>query len=118
MGSKQDHAGVGGEDRPGREESAPLGYQNWKYVMEAKRGRRIQLDVIAESAARGLVAPEDPDVGVGGIGADGRPRSPPLVLLLLRTCHYQRKDSPVEALTLSPEALRVCTMSCTHWSLW
>lgn len=88
MGLKQDHAGVGGEDQLGREESAPLGYQNWKYVIEAKMGRRIQLDRIAESAARGLVAPEDPDVGVGSTGADGRgnvsrPRSPLLVLLLL-----------------------------------
>lgn len=82
--------------------------------MEAKTDRRIQLDHElgesgADSAARSLVAPEDPDAGVG-TGADGRRNvsrrhSPPVVLLLLQTCHYQRKDSPVEALTLSPEPL-------------
>ncbi len=80
--------------------------------MEVNTGRRIQLDRKfgesgADSAARGLAAPEDPDVGLG-IGADGRcnvSKPPPPVLLLLQTCHYQRKDSPVEALTLSPEPL-------------
>lgn len=80
--------------------------------MEANIGRRIQLDHEfgesgAESAARGLVAPEDPDAGLG-TGDDGRgdvSTPPPPVLLLLQTCHYQRKDSPVEALTLSPEPL-------------
>ncbi len=81
--------------------------------MEANTDRRIQLDRDfdesgADSGPHGFVAPEDPDVVVGA-GADGRenvskPPSPP-VLLLLQTCHYQRKDSPVEALTLSPEPL-------------
>lgn len=47
-----------------------------------------------DRARRGQVALEDPaqDVGAG---------APPL----LHTCHYQRKDSPGEALTLSPEPL-------------
>ena len=68
-------------------------------------GRRIQLDRdFGESG-------EDPDVCAG---ADGRgkvlephppPLPPPPALFLHQTCHYQRKDSPVEALTLSPEPL-------------
>lgn len=78
--------------------------------MEANTGHRSQLD--HDSAAPGLVAPEDPDFHVGP-GADGKedvskPQSPPPVLLLLllhQTCHYQRNDSPVEALILSPEPL-------------
>lgn len=77
--------------------------------MEANTGRRVQLDreFGADSAARGLVAPEDPDVGADGRGDVSKPRPPPPppVLLLLQTCYYQRKDSPVEALTLSPEPL-------------
>lgn len=91
--------------------------------MEVNIGYRIQLDPEfvdsgADSASCGLVAPEDPDAGVG-TGADGRGNDskPPPSVPLLQTCHYQRKDSPVEALTLSPE-LCVCTISCTHWSLW
>lgn len=107
--------------------SAPLGCQSCKYVlgvhsqaqaevgMEANVGHRIQLDRdFGESGAdSGLDAPENPDAGVDA-GADGRgnvskppppPPPPVLLLLLVRTCHYQRKDSPVEALTLSPEPL-------------
>lgn len=107
--------------------SAPLGCQSCKYVlgvhsqaqaevgMEANVGHRIPLDRdFGESGAdSGLDAPENPDAGVDA-GADGRgnvskppppPPPPVLLLLLVRTCHYQRKDSPVEALTLSPEPL-------------
>lgn len=104
--------------------SAPLGCQSCKYVlgvhsqaqaevgMEANVGHRIQLDRdFGESGAgSGLDAPENPDASVDA-GADGRgnvskpPPPPPPVLLLVQTCYYQRKDSPVEALTLSPEPL-------------
>lgn len=107
--------------------SAPLGCQSCKYVlgvhsqaqaevgMEVNVGHRIPLDRdFGESGAdSGLDAPENPDAGVDA-GADGRgnvskppppPPPPVLLLLLVRTCHYQRKDSPVEALTLSPEPL-------------
>lgn len=102
--------------------STPLGCHSCKYVlgdysqaqaevgMEANVGHRIQLDRdFGESGAdSGLDAPENPDAGVDA-EADGRGNvskpPPPPVLLLVRTCHYQRKDSPVEALTLSPEPL-------------
>lgn len=47
-----------------------------------------------DRARRGQVALEDP-------GRDAGAGVPPL----LHTCHYQRKDSPGEALTLSPEPL-------------
>lgn len=130
MGWKQDHAGVGVEDQWGHElgqtgagKSAPLGYQSWKCEhgvqsqapLEVNTGCEIQVDCefgesAADSVPPGLVVPEEPDACVG-TGADGRgciskPHSPPPVLLLLhQTCHYQRKDSPVEALILSPEPL-------------
>lgn len=123
----EDHAGVGGEDCLGHElgwtgagKSAPLGYQSLKYALgvhsQAQAGFGMEANIHcrfgesgADPAARGVVAPEDPDGGVG-TGADGRgdvskPPPPALLLLLLQTCHYQRKDSPVEALTLSPEPL-------------
>lgn len=88
--------------------------------MEGNAGRRVQPDrefgeSRADSLSRRVAAPGgsglgDPDAGEGD-GTDGRgnvskAHSPPPVLLL-QTCHYQRKDSPVEALTLSPEPLRV-----------
>lgn len=47
-----------------------------------------------DHARRGQAALEDPGQDVGA----GAPH-------LLHTCHYQRKDSPGEALTLSPEPL-------------
>lgn len=104
-------------------ESAPLGSHGGKYVLgfhsQAQAGVGVEANTDrgthpdresgesgAGCAARGAVAP-DAGVGTGARrrGDVPRPRSPPLVLLLLRTCHYQRKDSPVEALTLSPEPL-------------
>lgn len=80
--------------------------------METNTDHRIQVhrefgESRADPAPRGLVAPEDPHQNVGA-GADGREnvsKALPPVLLLLHTCDYQRKDSPVEALTLSPEPL-------------
>lgn len=102
VGSEQDHGG--GEDLLGLElvetgdwKFAPLGYQNRKHVLgvrsqdQVEVGCRIQLDhgfgePSADSAPRGFVAPEDPDVVVGA-GADGKGDvSRPPVLLLLQTC--------------------------------
>lgn len=113
----QDHAGETGAGKP-----APQGCQSWKCGLgvhsqaqaglgvEADIGRRFQLDgEFGESDAGpgGLLAPEDPHQS-GGAGGDGRynvSEPPPPDLLLVLTCRYQRKDSPVEALTLSPEPL-------------
>lgn len=54
-----------------------------------------------------MVAPEGSDAcvhsGTDGVGNVSNLHSPPLSLQ--QTCYYQRKDSPVEAFTLSPEPL-------------
>lgn len=92
--------------------------------VDVNTGHKIQLDQdfgesCADSVARGLVAPPGGWFGPSGFGdhaaavgsvAGGwwdfsKPCSPPPPVLVLQTCHYQRKDSPVEAPTLSPEVL-------------
>lgn len=94
--------------------------------MQWNAGHWTQVDCRTDvyPMARSSVAPLDGQFvpcsafGVPGVGEvavtevrgnASLPQPPPPVLL--QTCHYQRKDSPVEALTLSPEPLRVCTMS-------
>lgn len=86
--------------------------------IEESTGCRIQPDREfgesgADSASRCVAAHGgaglgDPDAGEG-TGTDEKGNvskaHSPLPFLLLQTCHYQRKDSPVEALTLSPEPL-------------
>lgn len=107
MGLKEGSAGESGVDKP-----ALLGCQSWEYFlgahaqaqaevgMEANAGRMTQHhrefgESGADPSPRHLDALEDPHRNVCAL----------LLVRLFRTCHYQRKDSPVEALTLSPEPL-------------
>lgn len=107
MGLKEGSAGESGVDKP-----ALLGCQSWEYFlgahaqaqaevgMEANAGRRMQHhrefgESGADPSPRRFHALEDPHQNVCAR----------LLVRLFRTCHYQRKDSPVEALTLSPEPL-------------
>lgn len=107
MGLKEGSAGESGVDKP-----ALLGCQSWEYFrgahaqaqaevgMEANTGRRTQHHCeFGESGAdptpRCFDAREDPHQNVCAL----------VLVRLFQTCHYQRKDSPVEALTLSPEPL-------------
>lgn len=69
--------------------------------MEANAEHRVESSYSgADYVALGFVAPE-----VDEKGRVSKPQAPPSILLHHDTCHYQRKDSPVEALILSPEPL-------------
>lgn len=76
---------------------------------EANCGCRIQLECDSgeseDHAPLGLVAPDNShqNAGAGDDCMENVSNPPPD--LLPHTCQYQRKDSPVEALMLSPEPL-------------
>lgn len=74
---------------------------------ETNCGCRIQLECDS-GESQGLVASDDSHQNAGA-GDDRREKvlnpPPPPPVLLSHTCQYQRKDSPVEALILSPEPL-------------
>lgn len=89
MGSRRDHAGAGDGDYRGFRSGKNFGESGADFA--PPEGTE-----------------EEAGAGVGGRGDVSEPPPPVLFFLLLlpQTCHYQRKDSPVEALTLSPEPLR------------